>query len=111
MRNSNSPNKELNKHIQELHALKTEDVNPLYLYLMHTLYDKNTKELVKIFKLLSDFLIRYRIVTPSGGGGALRSVIQKYLNCIGNLGIMSQSYNSSNSNKSWPDKLQFINQK
>lgn len=214
MRNFNSPNKELNKHIQELNALKTEDVYPLYLYLMHTLYDKNINELVKIFKLLSDFLIRYRIVAPSGGGGALRSVIQKliermdndeieasydaiyfelsnsntksgrypndedfysaltqsrkynhsygkvllrkieefetknigvsleditvehfmpqtpnqwwydnfggkentyliyekYLNCIGNLGIMSQSYNSSNSNKSWPDKLQFINQ-
>ena len=214
MRNFNSPNKGLNKHIQELNALKTEDVYPLYLYLMNKLFDKNEKELVKIFKLLSDFLLRYRIVAPSGGGGALRSVIQKliekmddeeieasydaiyfelsnsntkagrypddndfysaltqsrkynhtygkvllrkieeaetknigvpleditvehfmpqtpnqwwydnfggkektylvyekYLNCIGNLGIMSQGYNSSNSNKPWPDKLPFINQ-
>ena len=214
MRKCNSPNKELNKHIQELNALKTEDVYPLYLYLMNKLFDKNEKELVKIFKLLSDFLLRYRIVAPSGGGGALRAVIQKliekmdneeieasydtiyfelsnsntksgrypndedfysaltqsrkynhsygkvllrkieeaetknigvpleditvehfmpqtpnqwwydnfggkektyliyekYLNCIGNLGIISQGYNSSNSNKPWPDKLPFINQ-
>ncbi len=212
MRNFNSPNKELNKHIQELNALKTEDVYPLYLYLMNKLFSKNEKELVKIFKLLSDFLLRYRILAPSGGGGALRTVIQKliekmeneeisasydtlyfelsnsstkagrypddndfysvltqsrkynhtygkvllrkieefetknigvpleditvehfmpqtpnqwwydnfggnektyliyekYLNCIGNLGIMSQAYNSSNSNKPWPDKLSFI---
>ena len=212
MRNFNTPNKQLNKHIQELNALKTEDVYPLYLYLMNKLYDTSEKELVKIFKLLSDFLLRYRIVAPSGGGGALRAVIQKliekmdneeiaaaydtlyfelsnsntkagrypnnndfyaaltqsrkynhtygkvllrkieeaetknigvpleditvehfmpqtpnqwwydnfdgkektyliyekYLNCIGNLGIMSQGYNASNSNKPWPDKLQFI---
>ena len=210
MRNFNTPNKQLNKHIQELNALKTEDVYPLYLYLMNKLYDTSEKELVKIFKLLSDFLLRF--VAPSGGGGALRAVIQKliekmdndeitasydtlyfelsnsntkagrypddndfyaaltqsrkynhtygkvllrkieeaetknigvpleditvehfmpqtpnqwwydnfdgkektyliyekYLNCIGNLGIMSQGYNASNSNKPWPDKLQFI---
>ena len=212
MRNFNTPNKQLNKHIQELNALKTEDVYPLYLYLMNKLYDTSENELVKIFKLLSDFLLRYRIVAPSGGGGALRAVIQKliekmdndeitasydtlyfelsnsntkagrypddndfysaltqsrkynhtygkvllrkieeaetknigvpleditvehfmpqtpnqwwydnfdgkektyliyekYLNCIGNLGIMSQGYNASNSNKPWPDKLKFI---
>ena len=212
MRNFNTPNKQLNKHIQELNALKTEDVYPLYLYLMNKLYDTSEKELVKIFKLLSDFLLRYRIVAPSGGGGALRAVIQKliekmdndeitasydtlyfelsnsntkagrypndndfysaltqsrkynhtygkvllrkieeaetknigvpleditvehfmpqtpnqwwydnfdgkektyliyekYLNCIGNLSIMSQGYNTLNSNKPWPDKLQFI---
>ena len=214
MRNFNTPNKQLNKHIQELNALKTEDVYPLYLYLMNKLYNENEKELIKIFKLLSDFLLRYRIVSPSGGGGALRAVIQKliekmdneeieasydilyfqlsnsntkagrypddndfylaltqsrkynhtygkvllrkieeaetknigvpleditvehfmpqtpnqwwydnfdgkektyivyekYLNCIGNLGIMSQGYNSSNSNKPWNEKLEFVKQ-
>lgn len=208
----NSPNKELNKYFQELNALKTDDIYPLYLYLINALYDSNEKELVKIFKLLTDFLLRYRIVAPAGGGGVLRSVIQnlirkmdsdeieinyesiyfelsnsstktgrfptdedfylaltqsrktnhtygkvllrkieefetknigvpleeitvehfmpqtltpwwkenyggdlksyeiyeKYLNCIGNLGIMSQGYNSSNSNKPWNEKLEFI---
>ncbi len=211
-----SPNKDLNKSIQELNALKSEDVYPLYLYLMNRLYEDNSKELVQIFKLLSDFMLRYRIVAASGGGGALRFVIQKiiekmdndeieatydsiyfelsnsssksgryptdedfylaltqsrkynhtygkvllrkieefetknigvpleeitvehfmpqtldkegwwknnfggtentfviyekYLNCIGNLGIMSQSYNSSNSNRPWNEKLEFIKQ-
>ena len=216
IKNFNSPNKELNKSFQELNALKTEDVYPLYLYLMNKLYETNEKELEKIFRLLSDFMLRFRIVAASGGGGALRSVIQKliekmdndeieanydsiyfelsnsstksgryptdedfylaltqsrkynhtygkvllrkieefetrnigvpleeitvehfmpqtpdkdgwwknnfggtentyimyekYLNCIGNLGIMSQSYNSSNSNKPWDIKLDFIKQ-
>lgn len=214
IKNFNSPNKELNKYFQELNALKSEDVYPLYMYLMNNLYEKEEKSLVYIFKLLSDFMVRYRIVSASGGGGALRSVIQKliekmdndeiemtydaiyfelsnsssksgrfptdedfylaltqsrkynhtygkvllrkieefetrnigvpleaitvehfmpqtpnqwwydnfggaekayviyekYLNCIGNLGIMSQSYNSSNSNNPWYEKLDFIRQ-
>ncbi len=212
MRNSNSPNKEINKIIQELNYLKTEDVYPLYLYLIDKLYKDNPDELIKIFLLLSDFMLRFRIVSPSGGGGALRDVIhkiiekmdnneimisykdiyyelsnsstksgryptnedftlalmqsrktnhtygkvllrkieefetknigvplneitvehfmpqtpttwwndnyggtektfviyEKYLNCIGNLGIMSQGYNSSNSNKPWPEKRAYI---
>ena len=37
-------------------------------------------------------------------------VYEKYLNCIGNLGIMSQGYNSSNSNKPWNEKLEFVKQ-
>lgn len=212
--NSNSPNKKLNKYIQELNYLKTEDVYPLYLYLMNKLYNNNTDELIKIFHLLSDFMLRFRIVAASGGGGALRSVVhnllekmtdneiqisyeaiyselsnistksgrypsdedfkqalkqsrkhnytygrvllrkiedfetknisvpldeitiehfmpqtpnqwwdnnfggsekafplyEKYINCIGNLGIMSQGYNSSNSNKAWNEKLEYIKQ-
>ena len=43
-------------------------------------------------------------------GGDIKSyeIYEKYLNCIGNLGIMSQGYNSSNSNKPWNEKLEFI---
>ena len=51
---------------------------------MNKLFDKNEKELVKIFKLLSDFLLRYRTVAPSGGGGALRAVIQKLIEKMDN---------------------------
>ena len=214
LKKNNSPKKELNKYIQELNYLKTEDVYPLYLYLLNKLYDKDINELLKIFHLLSDFMLRFRIVSASGGGGALRSVVykllekmseneiqicyediyselsnsptksgrypsdddfkqalmqsrknnhtygrvllrkiedyetknisvpleeitvehfmpqtlnewwnknfggaekavaiyEKYLNCIGNLGIMSQGYNSSNYNKSWNKKLEIIKQ-
>ena len=75
----NSPNKELNKYFQELNALKTDDIYPLYLYLINALYDSNEKELVKIFKLLTDFLLRYRIVAPAGGGGGVWA--QTHLGC------------------------------
>lgn len=73
------PNKEINRHLQILNFLKTEDVFPLYIYLLAELYDINVSELTKIFRLLSDFMLRYRIVAPSGGGGALRAVVQQLL--------------------------------
>lgn len=79
LKKNNSPKKELNKYIQELNYLKTEDVYPLYLYLLNKLYDKDNNELLKIFHLLSDFMLRFRIVSASGGGGALRSVVYKLL--------------------------------
>lgn len=75
----NSPNSEINHIISYLNLLKTDDVYPLYLYLFYKLYDTNIKELKSILELLSDFMLRYRIVSPSGGGGALRAVIHQLL--------------------------------
>lgn len=75
----NSPNEDINHIISYLNLLKTDDVYPLYLYLFTKLYDNNTAELTKILELLSDFMLRYRIVSPSGGGGALRAVIHQLL--------------------------------
>lgn len=209
---ANSPDKLLNKYILELRNLKSDDFIPLYMYLIKSLFSSNVSELIKIFKLLSDFLIRYRIVAPAGGSGDLRNVIHKllekllsdeiemsyddilltlsnsptkagrfpddtdfkealmksqkqnhtygrvllrkieyaetkntdielenitvehfmpqtlkpwwkenlggeiqsletfnmFLNCIGNLGLLSGPYNSENSNRSWPEKLDII---
>lgn len=208
------PDNNINKHIIELNALKTDDIYPLYMYILSELYDSDKKETEQIFKLLSDFFIRYRIVAPSGGGGVIRTMVHQllekliaseielsfislyyelsnsstktgrypnnedfkqalmmsrkpnhtygkvllrkieeyetknigvplseitvehfmpqkltpwwqenlggleqsyivydaYLNCIGNLGIMSQGYNSINSNDNWPKKLEQIKQ-
>ncbi len=202
-------NDRINKQIIMLNQLKTDDFMPLYLYLFNKLYVNKPQELEKILNLLFDFMARYRICAISGGGGAIRTVVNqllrkfddglecnydniyfelsnsgspagrfpddiefknslkeavnvnyaravlikteefehfnipvdikkvtmehlmpqtftnwwtqyydgeesakdirnKYLNCIGNLTPMSQSYNSKNSNKPWPVKLKYI---
>ena len=73
--NENCPNEKINIIIEILNLLKTDDLYPLYLVLFEKLYSSNKEELYKIMNLLSDFMLRYRIVSPSGGGGALRSAI------------------------------------
>jgi hypothetical protein len=54
------------------------------MYLLKTMYNVNSKELLQILKLFVDFYIRYRIVKPSGGGGALRSVINAIIENLDN---------------------------
>ncbi len=75
----NSEDININRIIQVLKYLKTDDVFPLYLFLIEKLYHSDKKELCRILTLLKDFLLRYRIVTPSAGGGSLRNVIQKLI--------------------------------
>lgn len=96
------PNSKINKNIKLLNFLKSDDVYPLYMYLVANLYDTDKAELIKIFELLSDFMIRYRVVAPSGGGGSLRAVVQQLLDGL-NSGIVKLSYDAiyyelSNSN-------------
>jgi uncharacterized protein with ParB-like and HNH nuclease domain len=98
----NCPHDKINKLIKVLNYLKSDDVYPLYLYLFDNHYSVNKQELIKILTLLSDFMLRYRIVSPSGGGGALRSVVQQLLESL-NSGIIENNYQSilfelSNSN-------------
>lgn len=80
----NSPNQKLNKKLELLNFLKSDDLYPLYLYLLEKLYLSNLEELIKILDLLVNFMLRYRIVSPSGGGGALRLAIQQLLEKISN---------------------------
>ena len=80
----NSPDQSINKQLELLSYLKTDDLFPLYLFLLEKLYDTNKNELLKILKLLVDFMLRYRIVAPSGGGGALRAAIQQLLESLSN---------------------------
>ncbi|WP_330364944.1 DUF262 domain-containing protein [Anaerovorax odorimutans] len=98
----NCPIDKINKLIKVLNYVKSDDVYPLYLYLFDTHYESDKPELIKILTLLSDFMLRYRIVSPSGGGGALRSVVQQLLEGL-NSGIIENNYQSilfelSNSN-------------
>ena len=98
----NCPNKRLRKNIRLLNFLKSDDVYPLYMYLIASLYESNSNELEKIFELLSDFMLRYRIVAPGGGGGSLRAVVQQLLEGLSS-GIVELSYDAiyyelSNSN-------------
>ncbi len=89
----NCPNSKINKLIKVLNFVKSDDVYPLYLYLFDTHYESNPLELIKILSLISDFMLRYRIVSPSGGGGALRSVVQQLLEGL-NSGIIENNYQS-----------------
>ena len=76
------PDRIINRCIKMLNILKTDDVYPLYLHLLYNMYNDRTSELRQIFRLLTDFMLRYRIVTPASGGGALRSVVQELLEIL-----------------------------
>ncbi|MDE7227773.1 MAG: DUF262 domain-containing HNH endonuclease family protein [Treponemataceae bacterium] len=107
---------EIKKSIKEFNVLQTDDVYPLYMYLLFERYDSHRAELRKMFRLLSDFLLRYRIVTPSGGGGALRAVIHQILEKMTDkenplaLNFDSLYYelsNSGNNSGRYPDDTEF----
>lgn len=72
-------NENLNRLLKMLKALKVNGASPLYLFLIKELYENNDILLVKIFKLLKDFLLRYRIVSPSKGGASLQEMILKLI--------------------------------
>ncbi|MCH5152841.1 MAG: DUF262 domain-containing protein [Clostridiales bacterium] len=112
--NETCPTKKLNHAIKYLNCLKTNDLYPLYLYLFNKLYDKDKSKLYKILNLLSDFMLRYRVVSPSGGGGALRSVIQNLLELLNNGeipleydSILYELSNSANPSGRYPDNAEF----
>lgn len=88
----NCPNEKINTLIKMLNYVKSDDVYPLYLYLFDTHYEEDRDELFRILRLLSDFMLRYRVVSPSGGGGALRSVVQQLLEGL-NSGVIENNYN------------------
>lgn len=88
---SKSP--ELNRLLVMLKTLKADDAIPVYLYMMRSLYNSDCATLVKLFTLLRDYILRYRIVAPATGGEALRAVLISLL-----IGFISEdvklNYNS-----------------
>jgi len=112
----NCPFEKINKVIKILNYVKSDDVYPLYLYLFEKKFVDNKTELLNILNLISDFMIRYRIVSPSGGGGALRAVVHQLLEKL-NSGIILDDYDSiyyelSNSNTPagrFPNDTEFKN--
>ena len=111
--NDNNKN-EINRYIKFFNLLKTDDLYPLYMVLFEKLYDSNRNELKKILNLLCDFMLRYRIVSPSGGGGALRtaihSLLDKLINNTINItydDILFELSNSSTPANRFPDDNDF----
>lgn len=76
------PDDKINIIIKELNVLKSDDMYSLLLILFDKLYDSNKIELRKILDLLSDFMIRYRIVSPTNGSGDIRKTLFTILSKI-----------------------------
>lgn len=72
---SSSGNSKLDREIKILKYLASTDMYCLFMYLLKRCEDEKSDSL-KIFNLIRCFLTRFRIVGTSGGGGALRSVVQ-----------------------------------
>lgn len=110
----NCPNKKINFIVKYLNCLKTSDLYPFYIYLFDKLYNIDNNKLEKILNLLSDFMLRYRVVTPSGGGGALRSAIHNLLEILNSDeipleydSILYELSNSATPSSRYPDDTEF----
>lgn len=109
----NTIDAKINREITTLKFLGCDDMNCLLMYLLKENYG-DIEELRKIFYLLKCFLARYRIVSPSGGGGALRSVIQRLIEKL-TLKEIQCKYddlyfelsNSANASGRYPDDEEF----
>lgn len=78
----NCPDDKLNIIIKELNILKSDDMYSLLLILFDKLYENDRETLRKILDLLSDFMIRYRIVSPTNGSGDIRKTLFTLLSKI-----------------------------
>ena len=66
----------IKKLLEEIKYIGAIDFRSLLMLLLEKMYDeKNIIELEKILKLLRDFLLRYRVVKVSRGGGGLTGVV------------------------------------
>ena len=70
----NCTDKELNRELNMLHNLKSNDFAPLALYLLDRMYKGQLPELRRIIRLIVDFLLRMRIASPATGSGTTRSI-------------------------------------
>lgn len=78
----NCPDAKMNISIKELNVLKSDDTYSLLLVLFDKLYENNKALLRKILNLLSDFMLRYRIVSPTNGSGDIRKTLFTLLSKI-----------------------------
>ena len=80
--NEDCQNSIINRKIKEIKQLKVNDLYPLITILLKQMYKNETEELIKIMKMLADFILRYRIVKDYSGGGALQTVVKQLINKI-----------------------------
>ena len=90
------------------------NINPSYAgVLLLKIEEYETKNIpVEISEVTVEHLMPQSISdwwkTYLGGEEMANNIYNEYLNCIGNLTPVSQSYNSTMSNKPWPDKLSIL---
>lgn len=81
------PDEKINRTIQRLNIFKSNDAYSLLMYLFDILYNKDNETLLSIMDLICDYITRYRIVRPSTGGGAMRSIFNQILQKLKNEDI------------------------
>ena len=113
-RDSKVPEKNINVVIKELNILKSDDMYSLLLLFFDKLYDNSKIELLKILELLCDFMIRYRIVSPTNGSSDIRktlyTILSKMINNEIELNynnILFELSNSPSPNGRFPDDKEF----
>lgn len=73
--NEDCQDEEINVILKEFNVLKSSDMYSLLLVLFDLQYENNKNELKRVLNLLCDFMIRYRIVSPSNGSADIRKTI------------------------------------
>lgn len=77
--NHKCPNEKIDRKIEYIKKLKARSFYSVCVYCLSKYSPDNKKEMERIFELFTDFLIRYRVVSPSGGGGALNTIVSELL--------------------------------
>lgn len=78
----NNDDRHINNTLKLLDALGTDDLIPLFMMLFDELYRNNKSKLDEILELILEFMIRYRVVQPSAGGGAMQAKIYGIMRSI-----------------------------
>jgi hypothetical protein len=112
----NCPDKELNRELNMLRNLKSNDFAPLALYLLDRMYEEQRCELRRIVRLIADFLLRMRIASPTTGSGTTRGISFELIRSLreGNIectydAILFEFSNSPTPAGDFPDDNKFIN--
>ena len=102
--------------MKELNVLKSDDMYSLLFVLFDRLYENNRELLRSILDLLCDFMIRYRVVSPSNGSGDIRKTLFTLLSKItkGDIelnyeNILYELSNSPSPGGRFPDDVEFKN--
>ena len=112
----NCPDDKINITMKELNVLKSDDMYSLLLVLFDRLYDINRELLRNILELLCDFMIRYRVVSPTNGSGDIRKSLFTLLSKITKNdielnydSILYELSNSPSPGGRFPDDMEFRN--
>ena len=112
----NCPNEKINIILKELNVLKSDDMYSLLLVLFEKLYENEKENLRQILDLLTDYMIRWRIVSPVNGSGDIRKTIYNVLSKITKDGeditydnVLYWLSNSPSPGGRFPDDAEFKN--